>query len=890
MKTKIILFIAFFIFAISGEKSFAQSTTAAGYSFLAKSSTFSYLSSGTTISSMYADDAISSSISIGFTFKYCGTDYTNIYASTNGFISFGTSPSTSAYPGSTSYLATSGGIGKAVMALWDDLSGLSSTSVATYNLSGSSPNQVFTIEFKNWLWDYSTTTPAISYQIKLFEGTNVIQIIYKQESGVPFWDYTSGATIGISGGTTTDFLSLDGTGTSPSASSTTLKTDITTKPASGQIYEFSPLPQCSGTPSSLAPLGPSKKVCSGVNFTLSENASPELGKTYQWKSRPASTGLFSNITGATSSTLITSITANTDFQLVTTCTNSGLSSTSSTKTIDVLQKPTIDSSGIASFCDNQIFFLSTATDTSYTYQWINATTGSSIAGATTNKYTPTSSARYTVKVATASCAAGATSADTINVTVKPAPVAAINPTPTITICDGEVTTLTGSGTGTYQWLKSSTNISGATSTNYSTSIAGAYTLEITNTTNGCKDTSDVTTVIGTPAPTVSISPTDSINICTGLSTTINSTSTGSGISFQWYNSAGIMSGQTSSTLTTSSASNYMLVATAGSCKDTSNIVKVKLLPLPNATITSVGTTQRICPSGSDLVLQAPGTSGYTYQWSLGGTAISGATAQNLTATSPGAYVVKVTDAYGCIKVSDSFVALLTPSAKPIVLPSDLFFCEGGNLIMYTLSDKYYTSYQWYKDGVLLTDDTLKTHISSTSGIYKIEIKDSFNCQTMSDGVVVTVYPLPVKPEIKKIGMQLTTSSYSSYQWYRNGKLLAGANKRFYDIVFDGKYKVEVSNSNGCYNISDEFQVGGELGIVQSATKEVLIFPNPTRDIVHFNGVFNVMVKDLQGKVILSEKSATEIDISKWANGLYFLILSDNENNILKIEKVAKQAE
>ena len=890
MKTKIILLIAFVIFAISGERLFAQATTAAGYSFLAKSSTFSYLSSGTTISSMYADDAISPSISIGFTFKYCGTDYTNIYASTNGFISFGTSPSTVAYPGSTSYLATSGGIGKAVMALWDDLSGLSSTSVATYNLSGTSPNQVFTIEFKNWLWDYSTTTPAISYQIKLFEGTNVIQIIYKQESGVPFWDYTTGATIGISGGTTTDFLSLDGTGTSPSASSTTLKTNITTKPASGQIYEFSPLPQCSGTPSSLAPLGPSKKVCSGVNFTLSENASPELGKTYQWKSRPASTGLFSNIAGATSGTLITNITANTDFQLVTTCTNSGLSSTSSTKTIEVLQKPTIDSSGIASFCNNQIFFLSTATDTTYTYQWINATTGSAIAGATTNKYTPTSSARYTVKVATASCAAGATSADTINVTVKSAPIAAINPTPSITICDGEATTLTGSGTGAYQWLKGSTLISGATSTNYSTSVAGSYTLEITNTTNGCKDTSDITTIIGTPAPTVSISPADSINLCSGLSTTINSTSTGSGISFQWYNSAGIMTGQTGSTLTTSSASNYMLVATAGSCKDTSNIVKVKLLPLPNATITNVGTTQRICPSGSDLVLQAPGISGYTYQWNLTGTAIPGATAQNLPVSIPGSYTVKVTDAYGCIKTSDSFTALLTPSAKPIVLPSDLFFCEGGNLIMYTLSDKYYTGYQWFKDGVLLADDTLKTHISSTSGIYKIEIKDSFNCHTMSDGVVVTVYPLPLKPEIKKIGMQLSTSAYSSYQWYRNGKLLTGANKRFFDIVFDGKYKVEVSNSNGCYNISEEFQVGEELGITQYVATDISIFPNPSRDWVHLNEAYNIQVKDLQGRLIFSEKNVSEVNMSGWSNGLYFFSISDRENNLLKVEKVAKQAD
>lgn len=887
MKTKFDLLVIIILFSCIG-KTFAQATTAAAYSFNAKSSTYSALSSGTTVSSLLVDDGISGSISIGFTFRYCGTDYTNIYASTNGFISFGTLPSSVAYPGSTAYLASSGGIGKAVMALWDDLSGTASTAEPKYQLSGTSPNQVFTIEFKNWLWDYSTTTPAISYQVKLFEGSNIIQIIYNQESGTPYWDYTSGATIGISGGTTTDFLSLDDATTSPTASSSVLTTDITTKPASGQIYEFSPLPQCSGTPTSLAPLGPTKKVCSGVNFTLTENAIPELGKSYQWKSRPASTGLFTNIAGATSNSLTTNITANTDYQLLVTCTNSGLSATSATKTVEVLQKPSIDSSGVANFCDNQVFFLSTIADTTFSYQWINVASGD-VAGATTNKFTPITSGSYTLKVATASCLPGAFSNDTINVTVKAAPTATINPTPSVTICDGETTTLMGSGTGNYQWLKSSTIIGGATASNFSSSVAGNYSLEITNTTNGCKDTSVVTTIVSTPAPTVSISPADSVNVCTGLSTTINSSSTGSGISFQWYNSAGLMSGETADKLTSSSADEYFLVVSAGSCKDTSNMVKLKLLPLPAATITSVGATQKICPQGSDLKLQAPGTIGYTYQWNKGLTPIPGAISQNYTVSDPGFYVVKVTDAYGCIKFSDSFQAMITPSTIPEILPSELVFCEGGHLLLYTLMDKYYTSFQWYKDGLALPADTLNSYVSSNSGSYNIEIKDSFNCKTISDDVVVTVYPSPTKPEIRKTGMRLTTGTYATYQWYRNGKLISGATSKNYDYTFNGFYSVEVSNSNGCVSISDEFEVSDELGIKHTVQKEILMYPNPTSGMLFFNEEYVISVKDVQGKTIMGNKLSTKLDMTQWADGLYFINIMDKANNILKIEKIAKQA-
>ncbi len=206
-------------------------------------------------------------------------------------------------------------------------------------------------------------------------------------------------------------------------------------------------------------------------------------------------------------------------------------------------------------------------------------------------------------------------------------------------------------------------------------------------------------------------------------------------------------------------------------------------------------------------------------------------------------------------------------------------------------DKYYTNYQWYKDAVLIPGETFATTTITASGAYALEITDSFNCKTLSAASIANVYDLPVKPLITQVGTQLSTKPYVTYQWYRNGKAISGANKRSYDVIFDGIYTVEVTNANGCFNMSDDY-LFQKLGI-QSAVasgKQAYLYPNPSRDKIHieyFND-FSLAVQDVQGKLILSAKNTTEIDMSMWSDGLYFFTLKDNEGKLIQIEKVMKQ--
>lgn len=206
---------------------------ASQYSFAASGGTFVPITGGTTVPAIQADDVISGPIPIGFGFNFSGNNYGTVYASSNGFLSFNPSAASSA---SNSLGAPSTSIIPLIAPLWDDLDGKATGgSTASYLVSGSTGNRIFTFEWLNWEWYWNATSAVISFQVKLYETDNHIEFIYRQEAG----NVVSGsASIGLAGTTVGNFLSLDGTGISPNASSTIATNNLAIKPASGQVYSF----------------------------------------------------------------------------------------------------------------------------------------------------------------------------------------------------------------------------------------------------------------------------------------------------------------------------------------------------------------------------------------------------------------------------------------------------------------------------------------------------------------------------------------------------------------------------------------------------------------------------------------------------------------------------
>ncbi len=230
------------ILSVFAYKTHAQ-LAANTYQFSALSGTFTEITGGTVLSAIQTDDALSASIPIGFTFNFCGTDYTQLRASSNGWVSFSSTLGTFDYFGdnSTTNFPT---MKPCLFPLWEDIDGSTTYGgAAMYATTGTAPNRVFTLQCKNWQWNYSATTATISFQVKLYESSNLIQFVYRPESGT-ISTGSGGASIGISDNNSpvTGYLSLNNASASPTASGTTFTTNILTKPANGQIYQFKPLP------------------------------------------------------------------------------------------------------------------------------------------------------------------------------------------------------------------------------------------------------------------------------------------------------------------------------------------------------------------------------------------------------------------------------------------------------------------------------------------------------------------------------------------------------------------------------------------------------------------------------------------------------------------------
>lgn len=143
---------------------------------------------GTQITVANNNDANSLPQNIGFTFNYNGVSYNQFVLNTNGVIKFGTVAPSVTNLFSTTAQTGGAGVGgpfnsadsNMVAAFCHDLTGGSGVEFRAHT-SGSVGSRVCTIQFKNLT--ENTTTPAVqftsfSFQIRLFETSNIIEIVY----------------------------------------------------------------------------------------------------------------------------------------------------------------------------------------------------------------------------------------------------------------------------------------------------------------------------------------------------------------------------------------------------------------------------------------------------------------------------------------------------------------------------------------------------------------------------------------------------------------------------------------------------------------------------------------------------------------------------------------
>lgn len=217
------------------------------YIFTQSNTTYTSINTtGTQVSgSVNCDDSGFGPFNIGFNFTYNGAVYTQFGVCCNGSMQFG---AVTPYLGYTplQYYTTVVVPGANDMQLYTD-------GAIYYQLTGSAPNRVLTIEWYHQGF-YYTSGNELSYEIKLYETTNAIQFVYQTGTRTS----TRELEVGINGSAVSDFSNRTTTSnwaaTTPGATNAATCTfSPTIYPASGLTFTWAP-PAPPATPTLVRPL------------------------------------------------------------------------------------------------------------------------------------------------------------------------------------------------------------------------------------------------------------------------------------------------------------------------------------------------------------------------------------------------------------------------------------------------------------------------------------------------------------------------------------------------------------------------------------------------------------------------------------------------------------
>lgn len=303
----------------------------ASYNFSQSTGTYTPITGGTQHSTGSAIDDATFAVTLPFTFNFNGTAYTQIFVSENGYISFGTTD-----PGTTvrsAISSTTTGFELAA-AFSKDLGGTSAqTTELRSEVLGSGTNQIFVAQWSGFA-DY-LGSQNYNFQIRLNQANDVannqtIQFVYG-----PMTNLTSiTVQVGLRGTTNATFNNRTTTTswsatTAGTTNSSTCTVSATIFPASGLTFTYTPPPACAGLPNGGTTVSNTASACLNNSFTLSVNNSSTglTGLSYQWQDSTVG-GAWTDISGATNTTLLTTQTEAKGYRRRITCSNSGLDSLS----------------------------------------------------------------------------------------------------------------------------------------------------------------------------------------------------------------------------------------------------------------------------------------------------------------------------------------------------------------------------------------------------------------------------------------------------------------------------------------------------------------------------------------------------------------------------------
>ncbi len=380
------------------------------------------------------------------------------------------------------------------------------------------------------------------------------------------------------------------------------------------------------------------------------------------------------------------------------------------------------------------------------------------------------------------------------VTVNPSPTVTVN---SPTVCAGVTATVTATpgaaGTYTYVWTVPTGAPAPGNVSSFTTTVAGVYAVQITNTATNCSNTASGTVTVN-PLPTVLV---NNPQFCIGGSATL----TASGATtYSWTPSTGL-SATTGATVTATPAATtiYTVTGTTAGCTSSS---QATVTVFPPATV-NANIDQTVCAGGTITLAGSTSGSGTSGTWSANSGSFSNPTLLASTYTpsiTSGTVTLTLTtnDPAGpCPAATDIMVVTVNP--LPVVnAGSDISICNGNPT---TLTASGATTYSWLPGGQTTASITV-TPLTTTT--YTVSGTTS-GCSA-TDQVVVTVNALPTvsaggdQTICAGTSVTLSGSGATNYAW-NNGV----TNAVSFIPTATATYTVIGTDANGCFS-SDQVVV------------------------------------------------------------------------------------
>jgi len=363
----------------------------------------------------------------------------------------------------------------------------------------------------------------------------------------------------------------------------------------------------------------------------------------------------------------------------------------------------------------------------------------------------------------------------------------------------------------YLWTGPGITPTNATSANPTVTQSGTYTLQITNTTNGCNAT-DVAQVNSEQGlPTAEAGPSRVIT-CANTDATLDgsgSTSSNGSLSFKWDGPGINANNQTSDMPLVVLSGTYTLTVTNVStgCSATDQVI----VTLDNQPPTTSATSEIItCLDLISTVAATSSLTGSTYLWTGPDVDVTNETLQTLQVDLPGDYLVTVTAPNGCTNTASTTVGIDANVPQGITNGTTLNCFNGGSsLIGGEVLSPPGSTFNWTGPGIGVV--TTPSVVVTQAGTYTFTIIAPNGCVRPIEAIVLADFAAPTvvalaTEEIDCNTMEVTINAtgsttglnFSSTWSTSNGNFVSGTNTLTPVVDKAGQYKLLIENkTNGC---------------------------------------------------------------------------------------------